>query len=136
MLQLTPQSRIFVAMGSRSISAKGPMGACRVAAGCSAAIPSAAPSMSSATARAPRSKSCCYDGQGFWLCTKRLSHGHFTNGGLGRRTPAHVCLRVSWPSCCGMGIRNRPGWRTIGDSRPKRGKMAVIIPRPPGCRGT
>ena len=23
-------------------------------------------------------KLLCYDGQGFWLCTKRLSQGHFT----------------------------------------------------------
>ena len=74
MLQLTPQSRIFVAMepvdfrkGTDGLAAVVPPGAQRQS-------PQRRPLCAPATARAPRSKSCCYDGQGFWLCTKRLSH--------------------------------------------------------------
>ena len=41
------------------------------------AIRSPAASSCSATAGRPRSKILVYDGQGFWLCQKRLSKGRF-----------------------------------------------------------
>ena len=47
-------------------------------AGCSRNSPSVAPSSSSVIAPGPALKLLCYDGQGFWLCTKRLSQGRFT----------------------------------------------------------
>jgi transposase len=68
MLQMTPQSRIFVATepvdfrkgidGLAAVCLSGALYVFRNRAGTTLKI-------------------LCYDGQGFWLCTKRLSQGRF-----------------------------------------------------------
>jgi len=63
-------------------------------------------------------KALMYDGQGFWLCHKRLSKGHFAwwpsvaNGGA-QRLAAHqllVLLAAGNPTQTGAA----PDWRPVG----------------------
>jgi len=75
MLQLTPQSRIFVAVEPIDFR----RGIDGLAAACRQRL--ADNPMNGAlyvfrNRRATALKILCYDGQGFWLCTKRLSQGH------------------------------------------------------------
>ena len=74
MLQLAPQSRIFVAVEPidfrRGID--GLAAACRQRLGDN---PMNGALYVFRNRRATALKILCYDGQGFWLCTKRLSHG-------------------------------------------------------------
>ena len=100
---------------SPSISAKASMGWRPSAAACSARIRSVARSIVFRNRAGTALKILCYDGQGYWLCTKRLSQGRFTWWPTAR-TPAPACPRASWRSCSGMAIPSRPGWRTIGKS--------------------
>ena len=76
MLQLTPQSRIFLAVAPID----GRKGIDGLAAVCRQML-SDNPLSGAVYVFRNRSgttlKLLAYDGQGFWLCTKRLSHGHF-----------------------------------------------------------
>jgi len=77
MLQLTPQSRIFVAVEPIDFR----RGIDGLAAACRQRL--ADNPMNGAlyvfrNRRATALKILCYDGQGFWLCTKRLSQGHLS----------------------------------------------------------
>ena len=76
MLQLTPQRRIFLAVEPID----GRKGIDRLAAVCRQVLGDN-PLGGAVYVFRPRTgttlKLLAYDGQGFWLCTKRLSHGHF-----------------------------------------------------------
>jgi len=76
MLQLTPHSRIFLAVepidGRKGID--GLAAVCRQALGDN---PLDGAVYVFRTRAGTTLKLLAYDGQGFWLCTKRLSHGHF-----------------------------------------------------------
>ncbi len=76
MLQLTPQSRIFLALepidGRQGID--GLAAVCRQALGDN---PLAGAVYVFRTRAGTTLKVLAYDGQGFWLCTKRLSQGRF-----------------------------------------------------------
>jgi transposase len=56
-----------------------------------------------------------YDGQGFWLCQKRLSKGHFRWWPTGERSAVleahelHVLLSAGDPSATGAA----PQWRPV-----------------------
>ena len=72
-----------------------------------------------------------YDGQGFWLCQKRLSSGRFRfwprseRGGPARRLEAHelqVLLACGDPGAA----RGAPPWRRIGDEFPG-GRMPAAM---------
>lgn len=68
--------------------------------------------------RATAVKLLCYDGQGFWLCQKRMSRGHFrwwpaSPSALSRSAEAHqlaVVLSGGDP-CAAPGA---PAWRPVG----------------------
>jgi transposase len=76
MLQLTPQSRIFLAVapidGRKGIDSLAAV--CRQVLGDNP-LDGAVYVFRNRTGTTL--KLLAYDGQGFWLCTKRLSHGHF-----------------------------------------------------------
>ena len=76
MLQLTPQSRIFVAVEPVDFR----FGMDRLAALCRQRLaqnPMEGAVFVFRNRRATAIKVLFYDGQGFWLCNKRLSHGRF-----------------------------------------------------------
>jgi len=76
MLQLTPQSRIFLAVESID----GRKGIDRLAAVCRQVLgenPLDGAVYVFRNRTGTTLKLLAYDGQGFWLCTKRLSHGRF-----------------------------------------------------------
>ena len=77
MLQLTPQSRIFLALapidGRKGIDSL--TAVCRQVLGDN---PLGGAVYVFRTRSGTTLKLLAYDGQGFWLCTKRLSHGHFS----------------------------------------------------------
>lgn len=77
MLQLTPQSRVLLATEPVDFrkGIDGLAAVCRRALGDNPL--SGAVFVFRNRARTTL-KILCYDGQGFWLCTKRLSQGHFT----------------------------------------------------------
>ncbi|MEA3638541.1 MAG: IS66 family insertion sequence element accessory protein TnpB [Lamprobacter sp.] len=77
MVQLTPQSRIFVALESADFC----RGIDGLAALCRAQLaqdPFSGTIFVFRNRRATALKLLCYDGQGFWLCQKRLSQGRLT----------------------------------------------------------
>ena len=77
MLQLTPQSRIFLAVESID----GRKGIDRLAAVCRQVLgenPLDGAVYVFRNRTGTTLKLLAYDGQGFWLCTKRLSHGRFS----------------------------------------------------------
>jgi transposase len=76
MLQLTPQSRIFLAVEPID----GRKGLDGLAAVCRQVLhdnPLEGAVYVFRNRTGTTLKLLAYDGQGFWLCTKRLSHGHF-----------------------------------------------------------
>ena len=77
MLQLAPQSRIFLAVEPID----GRKGIDSLAAVCRQVLddnPLDGAVYVFRTRTGTTLKLLAYDGQGFWLCTKRLSHGHFS----------------------------------------------------------
>lgn len=76
MLQLTPQSRIFVALASVDFrkGIDGLAAVCRQALG---ENPLGGAVYVFRNRSGTTLKLLAYDGQGFWLCTKRLSQGRF-----------------------------------------------------------
>jgi len=62
-----------------------------------------------------------YDGQGFWLCHKRLSQGRFRHWPQGRGAATELLAHeLQVLLCCGnpaaTGIP--PAWRTVGPQAP------------------
>lgn len=112
MLQLTPQSRIFVALAPVDFR----NGIDGLAALCRRAF-SQNPLDGAIYVFRNRTgttlKVLYYDGQGYWLCTKRLSAGR-QRGGRGR--PASRCgwRPANSRSCSGMVAPTRPPWRMTG----------------------
>ena len=76
MLQLTPQSRIFLALAPVDFR-KGIDGLAAVCRQTFAQNPLDGAVYVFRNRTATTLKLLCYDGQGFWLCTKRLSQGRF-----------------------------------------------------------
>ena len=119
MLQLTPQSRIFVATEPVDFrkGIDGLAAVCRRALGDN---PLSGALYVFRNRAGTTLKILCYDGQGYWLCTKRLSQGHFTWWPTTQDASSRP--HASWPSCCGMAIPSRLGWRMIGKSWAKVGR--------------
>src|SRR5215217_844904 len=77
MLQLTPQSRIFLATQPVDCR-KGIDGLCAVCRQVLGEHPLAGAVYVFRNREGTALKLLLYDGQGYWLCLKRLSQGHFT----------------------------------------------------------
>jgi transposase len=115
MIQITPQMRILVAVEPSDFrkGIDGLAGVCRCALG---EDPFSGCVFVFRNRRATAVKILVYDGQGFWLCQKRLSKGRFRwwpDGRLRRELQARDLQVVLWngdPSRAKMG----PLWRALG----------------------
>ena len=116
MIQVTPQMRILVAVEAADFR-KGIDGLARV---CKEALkqdPFGGAVFVFRNRRATAVKVLVYDGQGFWLCQKRLSRGRFrwwpTSHSLAARTleahQLHVLLSGGDPDAA----RAAPTWRRV-----------------------
>lgn len=120
MLQLTPHLRILVAVEPTDFR-RGIDGLCRVCRQELDADPMSGAVFVFRSRRARALKILVYDGQGFWLCQKRLSAGKFKfwpdGQGPTRRLEAHelqVLLACGDPALA----RGAAPWRRIGDASP------------------
>ena len=118
MIQITPQMRVLVAVEAvdfrRGID--GLAERCRTVLG---ADPFTGAIFVFCNRRRTSIKALVYDGQGFWLCQKRLSKGRFSfwpqagqTGGAAARLSAHelqVLLCAGDPSA----TRAAPAWRRV-----------------------
>jgi transposase len=109
MLQLTPQSRIFLAVepidGRKGMD--GLAAVCRQVLGDN---PLGGAVYVFRTRSGTTLKLLAYDGQGFWLCTKRLSRGHFS----------------WWPTASTQSVR-LSAWELhvlLGNGHPERAQLA------------
>ena len=117
MLQLTPQSRIFVATEAVDFrkGIDGLAAICRRALGDN---PLSGALYVFRNRAGTTLKILCYDGQGFWLCHKRLSQGRFpwwpsVADGAAKRLAAHqlaVLLSAGDPTRTGAAA----DWRPVG----------------------
>ena len=117
MLQLTPHLRILVATAPADFR-RGIDGLCRVCREALGADPMSGTVFVFRSRRGHAVKVLVYDGQGFWLCQKRLSSGRFRywpgGGGRTQRLQAHelaVLLACGDPAAA----RWRPPWRRSGE---------------------
>lgn len=122
MIQLTPHLRILVAVEPTDFR-RGIDGLCRVCRQTLASDPMSGAVFVFRNRRATAVKILVYDGQGFWLCQKRLSASRFRHWPVAdvpaRRLEPHelqVLLAAGDPGAA----RGLPPWRPIGEesSRP------------------
>ena len=119
MIQLTPQMRILVAIEPVDFR-KGIDGMAKV---CKEALdqdPFGGTVFVFRNRRATAVKILVYDGQGFWLCHKRLSSGRFRwwpvrgcRSEVAKRLAAHQ-LQVLLSAGNPAGAQGAPDWRPVG----------------------
>ena len=119
MIQLTPQMRILVAIEPVDFR-KGIDGMAKV---CKEALdqdPFGGTVFVFRNRRATAVKILVYDGQGFWLCHKRLSRGRFRwwpvrgyRSKVAKRLAAHQ-LQVLLSAGNPAGAQGAPDWRPVG----------------------
>jgi transposase len=121
MMQLGPQVRILVSVEAVDFRA-GIDGLCRICREALAGDPFSGAAFVFRNRRATAVKLLMYDGQGFWLCQKRLSTGKFRhwpngNGSIQRELLAHelsVLLYGGNPE----STQAAPMWRPIVPALP------------------
>lgn len=122
MIQLTPQTRILVAIDPTDFR-RGIDGLARQVRAELSSDPFSGCVFVFRNRRKTAVKILAYDGQGFWLCQKRLSKGSFRHWPISRNGPmsaleAHeliVLLRGGDPNAA----HGAPLWRTITPSTPQ-----------------
>ncbi len=117
MIQLTPQTRILVAIEPADFR-KGIDGLCRLCRERMASDPFSGALFVFRNRRRTAIKILAYDGQGFWLCQKRLSKGRFRfwpdhrNGSVKRQLLAHQ-LQVLLAGGNPDSTQAAPQWRPL-----------------------
>jgi transposase len=116
MMQLTAQMRILVAVEPVDFR-KGIDGLCRVCRAALDADPFSGVVVVFRSRRGTAVKILAYDGQGFWLCQKRLSQGRFGywprgDGAVKRELLAHQ-LQVLLAGGDPEATRAAPQWRSV-----------------------
>ncbi len=115
MLQVTPQMRILVAVEPVDFR-RGIDGLARVVREQLASDPFAGHVFVFRNRRATSVKVLVYDGQGYWLCHKRLSSGRFrfwpTGAAAGASVEAHQ-LQVLLSAGDFRAVRAAPPWRSV-----------------------
>jgi len=91
MMQVTPQMRILVAVAPADFRA-GIDGLCRLCRAELLSEPLSGAVFVFRNRRGTALKLLCYDGQGFWLCHKRLSQGRFAYWPRGGDSASHEML--------------------------------------------
>lgn len=117
MIQLTPQMRVFVALRPADFR-KGIDGLVRVCRELGAEDPFSGAVFVFRNRRGTAVKVLAYDGQGFWLCQKRLSSGRFRywpSGPADARQQQLLAHEVQVLLAAGdpVGTRAAPQWRPI-----------------------
>jgi transposase len=120
MLQIAPQMRILVCVEAVDFR-KGIDGLVQLCKATLSEDPFRGTVFAFCNRRRTSVKVLAYDGQGFWLCQKRLSQGQFRWWPSGANEPAtklaahelHVLLSAGDPS----GTKAAPEWRAVGPSR-------------------
>lgn len=124
MIQLTPHMRILVAVEPTDFR-QGIDGLCRVCRQELQADPLGGAVFVFRNRRAKAVKVLVYDGQGFWLCQKRLSAGRFRfwpddqKGEQTRRLEAHE-LQVLLACGNPLAARGAAPWRRLGCAAPEK----------------
>ncbi len=116
MLQITPQMKILVAVAPTDFR-RGIDGLARICQETLRQDPFAGAVFVFRNRKGTALKVLMYDGQGFWLCHKRLSRGHFpwwpsATAGSAQRLAAHqlsVLLSAGNPTQTGAA----PDWRPV-----------------------
>lgn len=116
MLQLTPQMRLLVAVSPVDFRA-GIDGLCRLCREALSSDPFSGAVFVFRNRRATSVKLLAYDGQGFWLCQKRLSEGKFSHwpvshGQVQRELLSHE-LSVLLAGGDPERTRAAPQWRRV-----------------------
>jgi transposase len=116
MIQLTPQMRILVAVEPVDFR-QGIDGLCRLCRQGLSSDPFSGAVFVFRNRRGTSVKILAYDGQGFWLCQKRMSQGQFRhwpspNGEAGRRLLAHE-LQVLLAGGNPDASQAAPQWRPL-----------------------
>jgi transposase len=120
MIQITPQMRILVAVQPVDFR-RGIDGLAQICRASLRADPFSGTVFVFRNRRATALRALIYDGQGFWLCCKRLSKGTFrwwprSGDPVAHRLQAHelhVLLRAGDPSA----VRAAPEWRSVSPSK-------------------
>ncbi len=122
MLQVTPQMRILVALEPADFR-KGIDGLVRLCKDVLREDPFAGAVFVFRNRRGTAIKVLVYDGQGFWLCHKRLSEGRFrwwpseTEPSAGAKTLAAHQLSVLFSAGNPERTSAAPDWRSVGPRR-------------------
>lgn len=115
MIQLTPQMRILVAVEAADFR-KGIDGLARLARVELRSDPFSGCVFVFRNRRATAVKLLVFDGQGFWLCQKRLSRGRFQwwpSRGQAETLEAHQVQLLLWNGDPTLA-RTQPAWRRVG----------------------
>ena len=122
MIQVTPQMRVVVAIEPADFR-KGIDGLARVCREALKQDPFCGWVFVFRNRRATALKALIYDGQGFWLCHKRLSSGRFrwwptrTKGTEVARTLAAHQLQVLFSAGDPTRAQGAPAWRPVGPTK-------------------
>ncbi len=116
MMQLAPQMRILVAVEPADFR-KGIDGLCRLCRTALSEDPFSGAVFVFRSRRGTAIKILVYDGQGFWLCQKRLSEGRFRYWPTHNGAPVHKLLAHELQVLLAGGNPDRalaaPQWRQI-----------------------
>lgn len=116
MIQVTPQMRILIAVEAADLR-RGIDGLARLCREALGQDPFSGAVFVFRNRRATALKLLVYDGQGFWLCQKRLSSGRFCfwpegTGVLAKEFEAHQ-LQVLFSGGDPAAARGAPAWRRV-----------------------
>ena len=121
MIQLTPQMRLLVAVAPVDFRA-GIDGLCRLCRESLSSDPFGGTVFVFRNRRATAIKLLAYDGQGFWLCQKRLSQGKFEHWPRGHSEVRRELLAHELAVLLAGGdperTRAAPQWRRVCPSAP------------------
>ena len=124
MIQITPQMRVLLAVEPVDFR-KGIDGLVQVCRQKLQADPLAGALFVFSSRGRKSLKLLVYDGQGFWLCQKRLSEGRFKWWPQNAQQAVHDWRGISSNCCCGTAIPTTPKWLRCGGGLRRRAKTEL-----------
>jgi transposase len=123
MIQVTPQMRILVCVEPEDFR-KGIDGLCRVCRKEMGQDPFSGYVFVFRNRKATAVKVLCYDGQGFWLCQKRMSKGRFHGWPQSTTSKQKILESYQLPVLLSGGdpttARGAPPWRRVGSEEQEK----------------